>query len=232
MSTEIIKKLRLADRSRALILNAPDGYIDNLRLLIEDVPLTKEQQGNEGYDFVQLFVNNIDEWSQWIGSAARAVVRDGLFWICYPKGTSKVKSDLNRDILWQHMSPHHFTGISLVSLDDTWSAMRFRPSDLVPADSRARAEQRQAAQGSSVSQSKSADKTVTVPGDLATAFQANPEAAAFYEGLAYSHRKEYVRWITDAKRAETRQGRIEKTLDKLSRGIKKSNYKRIAANSK
>ncbi len=38
-------------------------------------------------------------------------------------------TDLNRDILWAEMAPHGVTGMSLVALDGSWSAMRFRPSD-------------------------------------------------------------------------------------------------------
>ncbi len=51
-------------------------------------------------------------------------------------------------------------------------------------------------------------RTVEIPADLAAVLDA--ESLAFLESLAYTHRKEYVRWIEDAKRAETRQGRIAK----------------------
>jgi uncharacterized protein YdeI (YjbR/CyaY-like superfamily) len=61
---------------------------------------------------------------------------------------------------------------------------------------------------------------VTIPDDLAEALKKIPTAASFFESLAYTHRKEYVRWITEAKREETRVARVIKTLDKLERGIK------------
>ena len=49
----------------------------------------------------------------------------------YPKGGAKAGTDLNRDVLWQLVGPRGWTGVSLVAIDDTWSAMRFRPSDKV-----------------------------------------------------------------------------------------------------
>lgn len=56
---------------------------------------------------------------------------DGMFWISYPKQTSKVKTDLNRDILWKLMEKHGLAGVAMISIDNVWSAMRFRPADKV-----------------------------------------------------------------------------------------------------
>ena len=48
----------------------------------------------------------------------------------YPKA-KQAGTDLNRDILWNAVSPHGLSGVALVSLNDVWSAMRFRPSERV-----------------------------------------------------------------------------------------------------
>jgi hypothetical protein len=58
-------------------------------------------------------------------------------------------------------------------------------------------------------------RTVTIPPDLKRALKADPEAAAFFEELAYSHRREYVGWITEAKREETRHARVVKAVAML-----------------
>ena len=60
-----------------------------------------------------------------------AIKHDGLLWIAYPKGGAKAGTDLNRDILWNAVAPFHLSGVTLISLGAVWSAMRFRPSDLV-----------------------------------------------------------------------------------------------------
>jgi hypothetical protein len=59
-----------------------------------------------------------------------------------------------------------------------------------------------------------AERTVDVPADLATALQAAGLRTAF-DGLAYTHRKEHVRAIEEAKKPETRARRIEKALEML-----------------
>lgn len=62
------------------------------------------------------------------------------------------------------------------------------------------------------------DRTVEVPEDLAAALTADPDARARFDGLAPSHRKEFVRWVTEAKRETTRADRVAKTLEMLREG--------------
>jgi len=59
-----------------------------------------------------------------------------------------------------------------------------------------------------------APRTVTVPDDLGAALTAAGRRAAF-DALSFSHQREYVEWIEDAKRAETRARRITKTVEQL-----------------
>lgn len=65
-----------------------------------------------------------------------------------------------------------------------------------------------------------APRTVEVPDDLAAALNAAPDVAPTFEGLSYSHKKEYVTWITEAKRDETRRQRVQKTVTMLRDGIR------------
>lgn len=60
-----------------------------------------------------------------------------------------------------------------------------------------------------------AAREVTVPDDLATALSHDQIARDFFDSLAYSHRKEWVRWIEDAKKPETRSNRLQVTVDAL-----------------
>ena len=60
-------------------------------------------------------------------------------------------------------------------------------------------------------------RVVEIPEDLAEALEEDLQAKAFFEALAYTHRREYVVWIVEAKRAETRQRRVREALEMLSR---------------
>lgn len=65
---------------------------------------------------------------------------------------------------------------------------------------------------------ESAERTVEVPEALAAALAADPAAKEGFDGLAYSHRKEYARWIAEAKKEETRERRVAKALAQLREG--------------
>jgi len=61
-------------------------------------------------------------------------------------------------------------------------------------------------------------RDVPVPADLAAALAADPAAQACFDALAYSHRKEWVRWVEEAKKPETRGKRLATTVDALRAG--------------
>ena len=63
-----------------------------------------------------------------------------------------------------------------------------------------------------------APREVEVPADLAAALAADPAAAAAFERLAFTHRKEYAVWVSAAVQDRTRQRRVEKTLEMLREG--------------
>ena len=63
-----------------------------------------------------------------------------------------------------------------------------------------------------------------IPPQFTAALKANPAAKATLEGFAPSHRREYVEWISEAKRPETRDKRIAQAVEMLSQG-KKRNWK-------
>lgn len=72
----------------------------------------------------------------------------------------------------------------------------------------------------------STDKTVVVAGDIKKEFKA-AGLLGYFENLAYSHRKEYIRWIEEAKKPETRANRIAKAIEKLSaREMMHAKYKK------
>ena len=59
---------------------------------------------------------------------------------------------------------------------------------------------------------------IVVPPDLETALSSKNAAKAFFDKLSYTHRKEYVRWITEAKKEETRTRRVAKAIEMMESG--------------
>ena len=58
-------------------------------------------------------------------------------------------------------------------------------------------------------------REVEVPADLAAALDGEPAARAAFDALAFTHRKEYVRWVEEAKKPETRERRVRETISRV-----------------
>src|SRR5262249_3529280 len=121
----LARKLLVKPGYRLAVVNPPPGYS------LEGLPEGAQLAEGDGLDFVQLFVKDSAELERLGPPTFQRVKPDGLLWVCYPKGGKKAGTDLHRDILWEKMSAYGLTGVSLVAVDDTWSAMRFRPADKV-----------------------------------------------------------------------------------------------------
>jgi len=61
-------------------------------------------------------------------------------------------------------------------------------------------------------------RVIEIPNDLLKELKKDKEAKTFFDKLSYTHRREYVTWINEAKKAETRQSRIVKTIEMLKKG--------------
>ena len=136
------------------------------------------------------------------------------------KKSSRIDADLNRDKLWGVFGEYRFRPVNLISLDDGWSAMRFKFEDEV--SKRHKQEQSTDVFRKYIDVQK---KIVTAPPELQALLKKNKNVKQYFESLAYSHKKEYVSWILEAKRQETREKRIVKTIEMLNAGKKNPNDK-------
>ena len=119
------------------------------------------------------------------------------------KKSSGVASDLHRGANWSPLMDNGYRPVSMFAVDDTWTAIRFRPvsesKPLMATSTRTRDDR----------------PVLVVPSDLTPLLDANPNARAIFDKLSYTHRKEFIRWIEEAKRPETRANRLTKTITML-----------------
>jgi hypothetical protein len=127
--SQLVKKLRIQPGHRMLILKAPPGYVEELGDLPEGVEVAEQPEGT--FDFVQLFVKSLAELRSESPTAFEAVKYDGLLWISYPKKSSKLESDLTRDVIWAEVVKTGRRPVAQVSVNDVWSAIRLRPAEKV-----------------------------------------------------------------------------------------------------
>ena len=67
--------------------------------------------------FTILFVRNMAEVEKWASSTIEQLEYDSYFWVAYPKGTSSIKSDINRDKLVELFKPFGYRPVSLICMD-------------------------------------------------------------------------------------------------------------------
>ncbi len=127
--TSLLKKLGIKHGQIMLILNAPESYLATLTPLSEQTNIQTQAAG--AYDFVQVFVYNKADLHRTALVAMQALKSGGLLWITYPKKTSALKSDISRDILWEELSDIGMRPVTMIAIDETWSALRFRPTSEV-----------------------------------------------------------------------------------------------------
>ena len=125
MNTKTLsQKLFLRSGYQFIILNEPESYREILGELPEGAEERKKLSG--GMDFIQYFVSKRKQLENDLPKIISNLKPEGLIWISYPKGTSKMPSDINRDIIWKIGDSLGIKGVSMISIDDTWSAFRFK----------------------------------------------------------------------------------------------------------
>ena len=123
-TASLANKMKLKPGQRAAVVNAPAGYLDEL-----DPPAGVEVATRLAgkFDWLQLFVKNKAELDKLGPRAAAALNPDGLLWISFPKGTSKIQTDLTRDKGWDAIKAADLKWINLIAVNADWSAFSLRP---------------------------------------------------------------------------------------------------------
>lgn len=85
----------------------------------------------EPWNNLVVFINNKKELLQFLSTGLPKVAVDTVLWLAYPKGRSGIKTDIHRDIIRETAAEFAIRPVAAISIDDTWSALRFRPADKV-----------------------------------------------------------------------------------------------------
>jgi hypothetical protein len=215
MATSIADKLKIKPKNTLLTLNAPADFKKGLKDLPAGVRIA---DSGKDYNQVHWFVYNKAQMEKEMSKVMRLLKEGIIVWVYYPKGTSKIQSDLTRDKGWDCLLAEgdKLTWISLISFDDTWSVFGFRPKT---EDDRKK-EAKPKEEREIFKWINAATKEVRLPDDVAAALKKNKKESAAFDSLSFTNKKEYLEWIVTAKREETRNERIKGTIERLGKGWK------------
>jgi len=214
-SQSLLEKLQFKNEKNLLVQGLPstvEKQFSKVSFAKNLTPLLKARK----VDFAFLFAVNKKQLDGILKEVIPALHADAKLWIGYPKKSSKIVSDLARDCKWECLSEYGFETVGLVNVDHVWTAMRFKKADTIT---------RKVSATVVVENIDKEKRTVTAPEDLENLFTKNRTAKEVFEKLAFTHKKEYIEWITCAKKEETRAARLQKTIEKLNSGKKNPSEK-------
>jgi len=122
---DIIKKMHF--KGAGTVLNAP-GLIEKELVKLGFVTALSQAGTNSN---TLVFLKDRKELLSFLSGALKQIEPDSVLWFAYPKGTSKIKTDINRDSIARTAEEYGITTVTAVSINDTWSGLRFRPIDKV-----------------------------------------------------------------------------------------------------
>jgi hypothetical protein len=128
-ATPLARKLKLPAATRPLVLGAAE---DDRAALDAALGRPVGDRVDGRHDWILLFARDRAALAERLPAAAAALDAPGLLWIAYPKGSSKVQTDLTRDAGWEPVAAADLMWLGLVSIDATWSAFslrRYRPGE-------------------------------------------------------------------------------------------------------
>ena len=125
MPKSIAGKLLIKEGFTVRMIDAPRGYLELLRPLPTHVTVLNKPV--RPADVIQVFVANRRELQAQLPRLARALKPGGLLWVTYLKGTSPLKTDINRDSINAYAGTIGLKGVAMIAIDADWSALRLRP---------------------------------------------------------------------------------------------------------
>jgi hypothetical protein len=209
MPSTIASKLKIREGFTLRTLHAPGEFEAHLGELPQGVTISAKAA-----KFQQLhwFVRDRTQLEADLPKVLPLVKNDVVCWIYYPKGTSKIQTDLTRDKGWEKLLAHDMQWISLISFDDTWSAFGMRVKTEADRKKESKPKSRPI-----FDYIDAAAKTIHLPDDLAAAFKKAKAEKTFFDSLSFTNRKEYVEWIVTAMREETRAKRVQESIERLGK---------------
>ena len=122
-SKPLQQKLGIKENLKLAILNPPKGYFDALGKLPRGAVVAHTL--NCPVDFIQYFVVESRKLKTEFPMLKKALTRRGMLWICWPKASSKVKTDLDEGRVREVGLESGLVDVKVIAVDEVWSGLKF-----------------------------------------------------------------------------------------------------------
>lgn len=120
--TPLIKKLGIKEGFTIALINAPKNYDHTLGDMPKNVRILKKIKS--GLDFIQFFTKSQNELEFEISNLKNAIVQNGMIWISWPKGSSKIPTDVNENIVRDIALRNGLVDVKVCAVDEIWSGLK------------------------------------------------------------------------------------------------------------
>lgn len=121
--TPLVKKLGFKTGWRVAAISAPRGYRRMLGRLPAGLSLITTSGGL--LNAIHFFVKRRSALERSLPRLVRRIIKEGMIWVSWPKGSSGVKTDLNENIIRTIGLGYGLVDIKVVAVDETWSGLKF-----------------------------------------------------------------------------------------------------------
>ena len=122
--TPLAKKLGIKSGHCYLLCNEPKHYFDLFDDFPSDaIPLKKIK--NETADFIHMFCTTEEELFEFVNLYKSALKKTGMLWVSWPKGSSKIMTDLKREPIREFLLSVGLVDIKVAAIDEDWSGLKF-----------------------------------------------------------------------------------------------------------
>jgi len=123
--TPLVKKLGFKPGMRVTYIGAPDHYEDLLGHLPSDIDVRARLTGK--FDLIHFFTTRLSRLRTELPRLFRSLEPTGILWISWPKGTSKIDTDLNGNIVRSTILKGYeqLVDVKVCAVDDDWSGLKF-----------------------------------------------------------------------------------------------------------
>lgn len=121
--TPLAKKLGIKEGYSVVLVNEPKHYL----LLFEDMPEVNYvvNPSNETVDFIHLFCTNKADFERQSLDLKPLLKMTGMLWTSWPKGSSKLETDLNREYIREFLLKNGLVDVKVCAFDLDWSGLKF-----------------------------------------------------------------------------------------------------------
>ncbi|WP_421897169.1 DUF3052 domain-containing protein [Marinoscillum sp.] len=122
--TPLLKKLGIKPGNRCYLYQVPEHYFDLLFNIPENTEFD-DGKVNGPYDFIHAFVSFRSDLESIWPTLKAALKKEGMIWISWPKGSSKLPKDINENDIRAHGLHHGLVDVKVCAVDHDWSGLKF-----------------------------------------------------------------------------------------------------------